>query len=130
MKFIEPIVALIAWVFTKVVEVITTRLYTSKIIFNTVWEDPRVDLQALNLSPEDVMVNISSAGDHTLEFAAQGMFSGNVGATPKRQRIGFCFPAHFLLGSRSWIPCSIFRICVTMIGCSLFATFCSHLLRV
>jgi hypothetical protein len=72
MKFIEPIVALIAWVFTKIVEVITTRLYTSKIIFNTVWEDPAVDLQALDLSPEDVMVNISSAGDHTLEFAAHG----------------------------------------------------------
>lgn len=45
-------------------------------IYAFTWEDPRVDLQYLNLSKDDVMFVITSAGDNALEYALQ--------AQPKR----------------------------------------------
>ncbi|KAG2235798.1 hypothetical protein INT48_001024 [Thamnidium elegans] len=45
-------------------------------IYAFTWEDPRVDLQYLHLSKDDVMFVITSAGDNALEYALQ--------AQPKR----------------------------------------------
>ncbi|KAI8061517.1 uncharacterized protein B0P05DRAFT_590679 [Gilbertella persicaria] len=45
-------------------------------IYAFTWEDPRVDLEYLNLSKDDVMFVITSAGDNALEYALQ--------AQPKR----------------------------------------------
>lgn len=73
MRFISPIIELIAWFIAKVFEVLTSRLYTTKIIYNQLWEDPRCDAVALELKPEDVVLEITSAGDHALENAAAGV---------------------------------------------------------
>ncbi|KAL7314425.1 hypothetical protein PS15m_005996 [Mucor circinelloides] len=40
-------------------------------IYAFTWEDPRVDLQHLNISKDDVMFVITSAGDNALEYALQ-----------------------------------------------------------
>jgi S-adenosylmethionine-diacylglycerol 3-amino-3-carboxypropyl transferase len=42
--------------------------YKNKIIFNTVWEDPRLDKEALNITEDDVILSISSAGCNALSF--------------------------------------------------------------
>jgi S-adenosylmethionine-diacylglycerol 3-amino-3-carboxypropyl transferase len=73
MRFISPIIELIAWFIAKVFEILTARLYTTKIIYNQLWEDPRCDAVALELKPEDVVLEITSAGDHALENAAAGV---------------------------------------------------------
>ncbi|CDS11724.1 hypothetical protein LRAMOSA03987 [Lichtheimia ramosa] len=45
-------------------------------IYAFTWEDPRVDLEYMNLSKDDVMLVITSAGDNALEYA--------IAAQPKR----------------------------------------------
>lgn len=45
-------------------------------VYAFTWEDPRVDLQYMNLSKDDVMLVITSAGDNALEYA--------LAAQPKR----------------------------------------------
>ncbi|KAI8150311.1 hypothetical protein BJV82DRAFT_586711 [Fennellomyces sp. T-0311] len=45
-------------------------------VYAFTWEDPRVDLQHLDLSSDDVMLVITSAGDNALEYA--------IAAQPKR----------------------------------------------
>lgn len=45
-------------------------------IYAFTWEDPRVDLEYLNISKDDVMFVITSAGDNALEYALK--------AQPKR----------------------------------------------
>jgi len=42
--------------------------YKSDIIFNTVWEDPRLDKEALKISEDDVILSISSAGCNALSY--------------------------------------------------------------
>ncbi|KAF9311353.1 hypothetical protein BG003_007503 [Podila horticola] len=41
-------------------------------IYAFTWEDPRIDLQVLDLQEDDVMFVITSAGDNALEYALQG----------------------------------------------------------
>ncbi|KAG0311273.1 hypothetical protein BGZ99_010282 [Dissophora globulifera] len=41
-------------------------------IYAFTWEDPRIDLEVLNLQKDDVMFVITSAGDNALEYALQG----------------------------------------------------------
>jgi len=45
---------------------IETISYKNKIIFNTVWEDPRLDIEALNITEDDTILTISSAGCNAL----------------------------------------------------------------
>ncbi len=47
-------------------------LYARSLVYNTCWEDPAVDRQALNLSAEDVLLVIGSAGCNVLDYALQG----------------------------------------------------------
>jgi len=42
--------------------------YKEKIIFNTVWEDPRLDKEALKIKKDDVLLTISSGGCNALSF--------------------------------------------------------------
>jgi S-adenosylmethionine-diacylglycerol 3-amino-3-carboxypropyl transferase len=44
-------------------------LYATSLVYNTCWEDPAVDRQAFNLSPEDVLLVITSAGCNVLDYA-------------------------------------------------------------
>lgn len=41
-------------------------------VYNTCWEDPAVDRQALQLSPEDSLLVITSAGCNVLDYALDG----------------------------------------------------------
>ncbi|KAF9204708.1 hypothetical protein BGZ49_004978 [Haplosporangium sp. Z 27] len=41
-------------------------------IYAFTWEDPRIDLEVLNLNKDDVMFVITSAGDNALEYALKG----------------------------------------------------------
>lgn len=44
-------------------------LYATSLVYNTCWEDPAVDRQAFNLTPEDVLLVITSAGCNVLDYA-------------------------------------------------------------
>jgi S-adenosylmethionine-diacylglycerol 3-amino-3-carboxypropyl transferase len=44
-------------------------LYASSLVYNTCWEDPAVDRLAFNLTPEDVLLVITSAGCNVLDYA-------------------------------------------------------------
>ena len=51
-------------------------VHTRNLVYNTCWEDPRVDRQALELSAEDSVLVITSAGCNALDYALAG--AGNV----------------------------------------------------
>jgi S-adenosylmethionine-diacylglycerol 3-amino-3-carboxypropyl transferase len=42
------------------------------LVYNTCWEDPRLDHQALNLTPDDTVLVITSAGCNALDYALAG----------------------------------------------------------
>jgi S-adenosylmethionine-diacylglycerol 3-amino-3-carboxypropyl transferase len=44
-------------------------LYATSLVYNTCWEDPAVDRQAVNLRPDDVLLVITSAGCNALDYA-------------------------------------------------------------
>ena len=41
-------------------------------IYNICWDDPAVDYQILNITPDDVVYQICSAGDIALDYATEG----------------------------------------------------------
>lgn len=43
-------------------------LWSSSLVYNTCWEDPRVDRRALNIGPSDHVLVITSAGCNALEY--------------------------------------------------------------
>jgi S-adenosylmethionine-diacylglycerol 3-amino-3-carboxypropyl transferase len=47
-------------------------IYSRALVYNTCWEDPAVDRQALNLGPEDSLLVITSAGCNVLDYALTG----------------------------------------------------------
>lgn len=47
-------------------------LYARSLVYNTCWEDPEVDRQALRLAAEDRLLVITSAGCNALDYALQG----------------------------------------------------------
>lgn len=44
-------------------------IYSRSLIYNTCWEDPAVDRQALNLGPDDDVLVITSAGCNALDYS-------------------------------------------------------------
>lgn len=72
MKFFEPIFAFLSYFLSLIVEFFTTRIYKSKIIFNTCWEDVRCDEEVLKVGPQDVVLIISSAGENAIQHALNG----------------------------------------------------------
>jgi S-adenosylmethionine-diacylglycerol 3-amino-3-carboxypropyl transferase len=48
-------------------------IYSRSLVYNTCWEDPAVDRQALALTPEDTMLVITSAGCNVLDYALTGV---------------------------------------------------------
>ena len=48
-------------------------LYARSLVYNTCWEDPAVDRQALRLGPQDTMLVITSAGCNVLDYALTGV---------------------------------------------------------
>ena len=47
-------------------------LYDRSLLYNSCWEDPAVDHQALNLSSDDSVLVITSAGCNALDYALEG----------------------------------------------------------
>ena len=47
-------------------------LYSRSLVYNTCWEDPAVDRQALQLGRDDSVLVITSAGCNVLDYALQG----------------------------------------------------------
>jgi S-adenosylmethionine-diacylglycerol 3-amino-3-carboxypropyl transferase len=47
-------------------------VHGNNLVYNTCWEDPRLDRVALRLGPEDVVVVITSAGCNTLDYVLTG----------------------------------------------------------
>jgi S-adenosylmethionine-diacylglycerol 3-amino-3-carboxypropyl transferase len=44
-------------------------IHRSNLVYNTCWEDPRLDRVALNLGPDDTVAMITSAGCNVLDYA-------------------------------------------------------------
>eukprot|EP00916_Digyalum_oweni_P024082 GHVL01039856.1.p1 GENE.GHVL01039856.1~~GHVL01039856.1.p1 ORF type:complete len:645 (+),score=111.73 GHVL01039856.1:47-1981(+) len=51
---------------------ILTYLVDSCYIYNVSWEDPRIDLNVMNLKTSDKIITICSAGDNVLDYAIEG----------------------------------------------------------
>ncbi len=47
-------------------------LWSRNLVYNTCWEDPAVDRQALALTPDSTLLVITSAGCNALDYAIQG----------------------------------------------------------
>lgn len=47
-------------------------IHSSNLVYNTCWEDPRLDREAMQLGPEDRVLVITSAGCNSLEYALAG----------------------------------------------------------
>lgn len=47
-------------------------VHGNNLVYNTCWEDPRLDRQALELSPSDCVLVITSAGCNALDYALAG----------------------------------------------------------
>ena len=48
-------------------------VHGNNLVYNTCWEDPRIDKQVLNLTPEDNLLVITSAGCNALSYALSGL---------------------------------------------------------
>jgi S-adenosylmethionine-diacylglycerol 3-amino-3-carboxypropyl transferase len=47
-------------------------VHQHNLVYNTCWEDPRLDRQALQLGPDDTLAMITSAGCNALDYALMG----------------------------------------------------------
>jgi len=47
-------------------------IHQNNLVYNTCWEDPRLDRQALDLGPDDTVLVITSAGCNALDYALTG----------------------------------------------------------
>ncbi len=56
----------------RVNECVFNALYSRSLIYNTCWEDPAVDRQALDIGGEDTLLVITSAGCNVLDYALAG----------------------------------------------------------
>ena len=59
-------------------------IYSRSLVYNTCWEDPAVDRQALHLGPGDTVLVITSAGCNALDYACAG--AGRVHAVDANPR--------------------------------------------
>lgn len=56
----------------KLGDICFNQVYGHNLIYNTSWEDPRLDRVALDLGPEDSLLTITSAGCNVLDYALLG----------------------------------------------------------
>jgi len=47
-------------------------IHGNRLVYNTCWEDPRLDRQLLDLGPQSLVAVITSAGDNALEYLLDG----------------------------------------------------------
>ncbi|MDR0869221.1 MAG: BtaA family protein [Planctomycetaceae bacterium] len=62
---------------SKITEWISGRVFRivhgNNLVYNTCWEDPRIDKQVLDLTPDDNLLVITSAGCNALSYALTGL---------------------------------------------------------
>jgi S-adenosylmethionine-diacylglycerol 3-amino-3-carboxypropyl transferase len=56
----------------KISQICFNWIHRNNLVYNTCWEDPRLDRQALNLGPNDTLAVITSAGCNALDYALLG----------------------------------------------------------
>ena len=67
---------------------IFTTVHGNNLVYNTCWEDPRLDRQALEFGPDDNVLVITSAGCNALDYALAGPNHVNaVDMNPRQNRI-------------------------------------------
>ncbi len=63
-------------------------IYSRSLVYNTCWEDPAVDRQALNITPDDTLLVITSAGCNVLDYALAGAWRIHaVDANPRQNAL-------------------------------------------
>jgi len=62
LKVVAAIFAVFHYILQKIAVVLQNKVYQNKITFNTVWEDPRLDKEALQVNQDSVVLTISSGG--------------------------------------------------------------------
>ncbi|MDD2884660.1 MAG: BtaA family protein [Dechloromonas sp.] len=89
-------------------------LYARSLVYNTCWEDPAVDRQALQLGADDHVLVITSAGCNALDYALQGPARVDaVDANPRQNALlelkmaairGLEFDEFFAMFGEGWQP--------------------------
>jgi S-adenosylmethionine-diacylglycerol 3-amino-3-carboxypropyl transferase len=59
-------------VFDRIDQKLFDAIYSRALVYNTCWEDPAVDRAALDLTPDDRLLVITSAGCNVLDYALTG----------------------------------------------------------
>jgi len=59
-------------VFDRIDQKLFDAIYSRALVYNTCWEDPAVDRAALNFTPDDRVLVITSAGCNVLDYALTG----------------------------------------------------------
>ena len=54
----------LAWISRRVFDAV----HRNNLVYNTCWEDPRLDREALRLGPDDDVLVITSAGCNALDY--------------------------------------------------------------
>ena len=67
----EPLKLRVASLIDHLDQKVFDAIYSRSLVYNTCWEDPAVDRQALQLTPNDTILVITSAGCNTLDYALQ-----------------------------------------------------------
>jgi len=70
-KIFRSILGFFSWFFHVILDSVRSRVYSNKIVFNCAWEDPILDLQALELKDTDNVMIITSAGCNVLTYVLQ-----------------------------------------------------------
>lgn len=66
-------------------------IHENRLIYNTCWEDPRLDRELLGLSPESTVVAITSAGCNVLDYLLDGPAAIHAVDVNYRQNAVLCF---------------------------------------
>jgi len=73
MGVLSWLTGILSWIFNVLFEPIVSKCYSSTIVFNCAWEDPRLDHEALQLKDDhDSVLVITSAGCNVLSYALRG----------------------------------------------------------
>jgi S-adenosylmethionine-diacylglycerol 3-amino-3-carboxypropyl transferase len=67
-RFLEAAMQLPNWLSSRVFKLV----HGNNLVYNTCWEDPRLDRVALRLGPDDVILVITSAGCNVLDYLLEG----------------------------------------------------------
>jgi ubiquinone/menaquinone biosynthesis C-methylase UbiE len=62
----------LVWMFGVIHDKLMMKFINASYIYNVSWEDPRMDQEVFQLSPEDHIITIASAGDNVFDYLIEG----------------------------------------------------------